>query len=470
MIALPDLLCFPERVSLNIALRANLSSPVPQTEAASPRSLARRLGVFDATMLVMGGIVGSGIFINPYVVAKSVHTPALVLSAWIAGGIVALLAAFIWAELADRIPRVGGQYTYLREAYHPLVAFLYGWVLLLVIQTGGMAAVTVTFSRYFLELTGLHGSEWQISLLTLLALTIVNCLGVRAGGTLQSVLMVIKIFAIALLIGAGAFLVRGAHIAWKPFIDQPVSPGLLSAFGAAMVPVVFAYGGWQTASFVAGEMKQPRRDLPRALVLGVSGVALLYTLVNYVCVRALGVSALAETKTPASAVMRIAMGPKGATIIAVGIAFSTLGFLSQSVLTAPRVYFAMAEDGVFFRQLAWVHPRTRVPMVAIALQSIWTMVILLTGSYEKILNYVIAMDAIFWTLTAACLFVLRRRAGAPPGFRMPGHPYTTAIFCLACAAVVGNTFYTYPANSFLGLAILVTGIPMYYIWRWTSRR
>jgi APA family basic amino acid/polyamine antiporter len=426
------------------------------------------LGLFDTTMLVMGGIIGTGIFINPYVVAQRVHTPALVLGAWLFGGAIALMAAFIWAELADRMPRVGGQYAYLREAYTPLVAFLYGWVLLLVIQTGGMAAVTVTFSRYFLELTGLHARDWQVAVVVLLTLTVVNCLGVRAGGTVQSTLMVIKIVAIALLAGAGALLIRGAHVGWKPFSDQPVSPGLLSAFGAAMVPVVFAYGGWQTASFVAAEMKEPRRDLPRAFVAGVAAVALLYVSVNYVCVRALGVSALAETRTPASAVMRLAMGQSGATIIAFGIAVSTLGFLSQSVLTAPRVYFAMAQDGVFFRQLAWVHPRTRVPVMAVALQSVWTFVILLSGSYEKILNYVVSMDAIFWTLTAGCLFVLHRRDTAASGFRMPGHPFTTAIFCLACAGVVANTVYRYPGNTLIGLAILAAGVPVYYIWTRTS--
>lgn len=441
-------------------------SPAPRIGEASP-ALARRLGLFDTTMLVMGGIVGVGIFINPYVVAQRVHTPALVLSAWLAGGLLALAAAFIWAELADRMPQVGGQYAYLREAYHPLVAFLYGWVLLLVIQTGGMAAVTVTFARYFLELTGWHAAEWQIAVLTLFILTLVNCLGVRAGGTLQSALMAAKILAIALLIGAGVFLIHG-HIPWHPLLDQKVSPGFFSSFGAAMIPVVFAYGGWQTASFVAGEMKDPRRDLPRALVLGVAGVALLYTLVNYVYVRALGVATLAETKTPASAVMRMALGSKGATIIALGIAISTLGFLSQSVLTAPRVYFAMAEDGVFFRQLAWVHPRTRVPVVAIAMQSVWTMVILLTGSFGTILNYVTSMDAIFWGLTAGCLFILRRRVQQRPAFSMPGHPYTTALFCLVCAGVVANTIYTFPGNTLIGMAILVAGVPVYYIWKRTS--
>jgi basic amino acid/polyamine antiporter, APA family len=418
-------------------------------------------------MLVMGGTVGAGIFINPYVVAQRVHTPWLVLGAWMAGGLIALTGAFIWAELADRMPQVGGQYAYLRDVYHPLAAFLYGWVLLLVVQTGGMAAVTVTFARYFLELTGIHVGEWQIAVLTLLVLTVVNCFGVRAGGTVQSALMVIKIFAIALLVFAGGFLVRGPRVTWHPIIDQPISGGLFSAFGAAMVPVLFAYGGWQTACFVAGELKEPRRDLPRALVVGVIGVAALYISVNFICVRALGVSGLAETHTPASAVMRLALGQKGATLIALGIAVSTLGFLSQSVLTAPRVYFAMAEDGVFFRQLAWVHSKTRVPVVAITLQSIWTVVILLSGRYEQILNYVTAMDYTFFTLTASCLFLLRKR-GPAPGFSMPGHPWTTAFFCLACASVVLNTFYRYPGNTLIGLAILATGVPVYYIWKRTS--
>src|SRR5258708_10128708 len=329
-----------------------------------------------------------------------------------------------------------------------------------------MAAVTVTFAKYFLELSGLHAADWQIALVTLSVLTIINCLGVRTGGTVQSVLMVIKIFAILMLVVAGGLWIKTSLFHLRPVLDQPVSAGLISAFGAAMVPVLFAYGGWQTACFVAGELKDPRRDLPRALVLGVMGVAVLYTAVNFICVRALGVTALAQTETPASAVMRIAMGPTGATIIALGIAISTLGFLSQSVLTAPRVYFAMAEDGVFFRQLAWVHPRTHVPVVAIVLQSVWTVVILLSGSYGQILNYVTSMDWIFFGLSASCLFLLRRRNPEGATMRMPGHPVTTALFCLACAGVVGNTIYRYPGNTLVGMAILISGVPVYFIWKW----
>ena len=420
-------------------------------------------------MLVMGGTIGSGIFINPYVVAQSVHTPALVLGAWIVGGVIALTGGFIWAELSDRMPHVGGQYAYLRDVYHPLAAFLYGWVLLLVIQTGGMAAVTVTFANYFVELTGIAVPTWVVAAITLSILTVVNCLGVRVGGSLQSALMVIKIGAIAFLVVAGLLLARGPHFSWTPALDRPLSPSLLSSFGAAMVPVLFAYGGWQTACFVAGELKEPRRDMPQALVLGVIGVAVLYTSVNFVCVRALGVTALSQTRTPASAVMRVALGERGAVLIALGIAISTLGFLSQSVLTAPRVYFAMANDGVFFRQLASVNARTRVPVAAIVLQSFWTLVIMFSGSYEKILNYVTSMDWIFFGLTASCLFLLRHKAGPPSGFRMPGHPWSTGLFCLACAAVVGNTIYVYPTNTLIGIGILATGVPVYYIWRSSSR-
>ncbi|HEY6352431.1 MAG TPA: amino acid permease [Candidatus Angelobacter sp.] len=449
----------------------------------SSTPLARKLGLFDSTMLVMGGTIGGGIFVNPYVVAGHVHTPALVLGAWIAGGGIALTGALIYAEIANRLPRVGGQYAYLRESYHPLIAFLYGWVLLLVIQTGGMAVVTSIFSRYLMVLTGWHAPEWLVGVITLTIFTLANCLGVKSGSNVQSALMVLRIAAIALLVFAGALLVRGEHLVWRPLVGQSISPDLLSSFGAAMVPVLFAYGGWQTGCFVAGEMKKPERDLPRALVLGVIGVAALYTAVNLIYLRGLGVAGLAQTRTPASAVMEIALGNAGVIIIALGIALSTLGFLSQSVLTAPRVYFAMAEDGVFFRQLAQVHAKTQVPVLAIIVQSVWTVVILISGRYEQILNYVTSMDWIFFGLSASCLFILRHRhpqAAQVPGsparatlafardgveVRMPGHPITTGLFCLACWAVAGNAIYRYPRDTLFGLAILASGVPIYYLWK-----
>jgi basic amino acid/polyamine antiporter, APA family len=451
-------------------LAENVIDPTADHAAARKPSLARQLGLFDATMLVMGGIVGSGIFINPYVVAQQVHTPALILGAWIFGGVIGVGGAFIWAELAATLPEVGGQYAYLREAYHPAVAFLYGWVLLLVIQTGGMAAVAITFARYFLELTGAHSPDWVVATAALATLTLINCLGVKSGGRTQSALMVMKIVAIAALVIAG-LLLAGKHVNTATATEQHWSFSL-SSFGAAMVPVLFAYGGWQTANFLAAEVKEPKKNLPRGLLLGVIGVVVLYISVNWVCLRALGPQGLAGTSTPATAVMRLALGQRGATFIAAAIAISTLGFLSQSILTAPRVYFAMADDGLFFRAVAWLDPHSRVPVVAIVLQSVWTMVIALSGRYEQILNYVIAMDFLFFGLTATTIFVFRRRAARgemkpSEGYRMPGHPVSTVLFVAICWWVVGNTIYRYPENSLIGFTLLALGIPVYWFW---SRR
>lgn len=435
---------------------------IAQTGAAT---LSRRLGLFDATMIVMGGIIGSGIFMNPYVVAQQVHTPFLILFAWAFGGLVALAGAFIYAELAERRPETGGQYAYLREAFHPSVAFVFGWSLLLVVQTGGMAAVAVTFARYFIELTGTNLSDWLIAVVALAVLTIVNCFGVRAGSTVQNILMILKIGAIVLLVVCGFVLSSPANSSAANLLDHPVSFDLLTAMGAALIPVMFAYGGWQTSCFVAGELRAPQRDLPRGLLIGVLGVIALYLSVNVVCLYVLGAEGLMQTKTPASEVMRIVLGETGAKIIAIGITISTLGFLSQGMLTAPRVYFAMADDRLFFRQIAWLHPKTFVPVAAIVLQGVWAMVIAASGRYEQILNYVVSVDFIFFGLTAACVFIFRRRDQKETKFKIPLHPLTTIFFIAACVAVVAATVYKYPENSLIGLAIMLIGIPIYFLWK-----
>ena len=443
-------------------------------KAESARAgLLRRIGLFDATMIVMGGIIGAGIFINPYVVAQQVHTLLLILGVWIAGGVIAMIGAFVYAELGARMPDVGGQYAYLREAFHPCIGFLYGWVLLRVTQTGGMAAVTVTFAHYLLELTAWHVSEKLIIVVTLTVLAVINATGVRLGSRVQSALMLLKIAAIAMLVFAGLWLVRAPYPVTHPVLDQGPSLGLLAALGAAMVPVLFAFGGWQTANFVGCEIKDPRRNLPRALLLGVAGVIVLYLAVNFVYVRTLGPQRLADTTVPATAVMRVAIGATGARLVAFGIAVSTLGFLSQSILTAPRVYFAMARDGLFFRSLARVTAGSHVPVAAIILQNVWTVVVALSGRYDQILNYVVSMDFIFFGLTAASLFVFRRRdareelrlkLSAAVGYRVPGHPYTTGFFMLVSWLVVANTIYKYPENTLLGMAILLLGLPVYALW------
>jgi basic amino acid/polyamine antiporter, APA family len=440
-----------------------LSEHAPGADA---HGLARRLGLFDVTMLVMGGIIGAGIFVNPAEVARYVGTPVLIVGVWVLGGLVALAASFVYAELAARRPEVGGQYAYLRDAYGPMPAFLYGWALLLVIQSGGMAAVAITFARYFVELTHLGLSESLIGVLVLALLTLINCFGVRSGSNVQSGLMVLKIAAIGMLVIIGWWLAPAA--AGAPAPPPEMTSG--AAVGAAMTPVMFAYGGWQTTSFVAGEMRDPRRDLARGLLLGVAGVVMLYCSVAFVCVHALGPAALAASKTPASDVMRLALGEHGATLIALAIAVSTLGFLSQGMLTAPRVYFAMAEDGLFFARVAQVNPITRVPVVAIILQGIAAAAIAVSGTYGQILGYVVSVDFIFFGLTGAALFVFRRRnPGQDVFFKAPGHPFTTGFFVLACWTVVVATVVNNPVNALIGYAILAAGVPACLYWQRKNR-
>jgi APA family basic amino acid/polyamine antiporter len=421
--------------------------------------------LFDAIMIVMGGIVGAGIFANPSEVAHRVHTPFLILGVWVLGGFIAMCGAFIWAELATRLPATGGQYLYLREAYHPSVAFMYGWGLLLVTQTGGMAAVAVIFSSYFRALTGVAWNDSAIAAAVLLILTGINCLGARAGSNVQSALMLLKIGAIAALVMLG-FALGGGSLKSGPLLAQPVSFGLLKSVGAAMVPIAFTYGGWQTATFVAGEMRNAQRDLSRGLLLGVAAVVGLYLAVNLACLRALGPAGLDATTTPASDVMRIALGERGAQWIAVGIAISTLGFLSQSMLTGPRVYYAMARDRLFFESVGKLSRRSRAPVVAIILQGLAAIVIACSGTYGEILNFAITVDFIFFGMTASSLFILRRRqVGSESGiYHAPGHPFTTILFVLSCAGIVGSAIIAAPVNSATALCIMLTALPVYHYW------
>ncbi|HYZ47611.1 MAG TPA: amino acid permease, partial [Sphingomonas sp.] len=279
-----------------------------------------------------------------------------------------------------------------------------------------------------------------------------------------------KIGAIAMLVLCGLLLAPAAT--GVPRVDATAAAplGIWAGLGAALTPVMFSYGGWQTSGFVAGEMRDPRRDLVRALLLGVLGVVILYTLVGLTCVVVLGPEGLAQSPTPASAVMRLALGETGGALIALGIAISALGFLSQGMLTAPRVYFAMAEDGLFFRGIATVGRRSRAPVAAILLQGAAACLIALSGTYGQILSYVVSVDFIFFGLTGAALFVFRRRDPAAASFRAPGHPWTTLIFVLACAATVAGTIWNHPVNSAIGFLILLSGVPVCLFWLQRRRR
>jgi APA family basic amino acid/polyamine antiporter len=470
----------------------------PAAPASAP-TLARRLGLFDMTMLVMGSVIGVGIFKVPRDVARELPFPVLALAAWVLGGIVTLAGSLVYAELTRRRPLVGGQYAFLRESYHPAVAFVYGWSLLWIIQSGGMASVAVVFADYFLQLAGDLGTwlgpdspfgflaNWPqkagapalVTTIAIGGLTLINCTGVRSGGTTQNIFMILKIAAILMLVACGlayaggsAGAVEGAAAASAEMsvsaVHPPSGPGVLMALAVAMVPIFFAYGGWHTTTFVCGEVRDPRRTLSRALVLGVCGVMALYLGVNYACLRVLGVDRLAMSAAPASEVARLALGTPGAVAISVGIAISALGFLSQATLTSPRVYYAMAEDGLFFRAVAWIHPRTRVPVVAIALQGLFAIVIALTGTFNQILNYVMSVEMVFWILTSLGLFIIRRQdAGLPDSAKlsMPGHPLTTLVFVAVNFAVLVNLFFENPINSAIGIGIALAGVPVYFAWR-----
>jgi APA family basic amino acid/polyamine antiporter len=432
--------------------------------------LARLLGKRDAALIVMGGIIGSGIFMNPSVVAHYLANGFAVMGVWVAGGVIALLGAGIFAELAARRPNDGGLYAYMRDAFHPALGFMFGWTLLLVSQSGGMAAAAVTFANYFEPLTGWHASTAGVAVVAIAVFTAVNALGVRSGTNTQNGFMVLKIAAIAAFAALGLFVAKSAGGVANP---PPVPVGL-SALGLAMVPVLFAYSGWQTSSFMMAELHEPQRTLPRGMIAGVAIVVALYVAVNVTCLHVLGISGLAATTTPASQIASIAFGPIGLKIMAAVIAISTLGFLSNQILTSPRVYFQMAADGTFFRQLAFVNARTHAPVVAIVVQGLVAVAIALTGRYDQILNYVTCNDYIFFGLSAIALIVFRYRdaqSGAQqPFFRMPGHPVTTLIFFAAAWYIVGNTVLKSPVDTGVGIVILLSGLPVYAIFAARRRR
>lgn len=455
-----------------------LSKSQRAAAAAQQPHLARELNAFDATLIVMGGIVGTGIFVNPSVVAQRAHTTPLILTAWVAGGLIALFGGFVFAELAARRPHVGGLYEYMRDAFHPVVAFGYGWTALLVSQSGGMALAAITFALYFNPLGVWHVPAIVSAVGVLALFSAINCFGVKEGGITQNLLMILKIAVIVALIGAGIVVAPGHEAAAAPPLPA-AGFGILALLGSALIPVLYAYDGWQTASFMSGELKNPRRTLSHGLVWGVLGCIVLYLAVTLVCMRVLGPVKLAASSAPASDIMHLA-GPAWERIIAVGVGLSSLGFLSNQVLTSPRIYYAMAEDGDFFASLAWLHPKTRAPIVAIALQGVVAIAITLIAtafealraSYQSILDSVTAIDFTFFALAAAAVFVFRRQDSSSEraAVEVPGHPFSTALFGVVCAAVVVYSAFAFPADTWPVFAILFSGVPVYFLWRWYKGR
>jgi APA family basic amino acid/polyamine antiporter len=440
--------------------------------AERPVEYARRVGLFSGVMLVMGGIIGAGIFRNPQVVAQRVFTAPLTLGVWILGGAIAMIGALVFAELGARTPKAGGHYVYIRDAFGGLPAFLYAWALLLIIGTGAIAAVAVTFADYALSLA--HTDQhWRLPVAggAIVLLSVINYVGVHWGSATQNIFTVLKLLALALIIAAGAASIIGWLPAPAAGLAEPAAPQSLTlAIGAALVPVLFSYGGWQQTNFVAEEMIAPERNLPRALIIGVAGVVLVYILANATYLHGLGAAGLAATEAPASDAMLALVGPLGRTVVAIGIVVSTFGFLNLVILVSPRVYQAVAADGLFFERFSRLHPRFRTPTAAIVVQALWALLLLQTNRYGQLLDYVVFADWIFFGLAAAALFVYRarERAGQPSGqagYRMPGFPVLPLLFILAAGYVVIGSVASNPANAGRGAAILALGVPIYLFWK-----
>ncbi|MBV8371727.1 MAG: amino acid permease, partial [Candidatus Eremiobacteraeota bacterium] len=415
--------------------------------------------------IAMGSIIGSGIFRTPSVVAQRAHVPWLMLIAWAVGGLVTLCGAFVLGELAARRPEGCGAYAYLRDAFHPIVAFAFGWTSLLVGFSGGIAAAAVLFAGYFQPLVGMHVAPGFLAATAIAVLTAINCLGLRAGSGTQNLLMLLKLGGIGAIVVAGVVApsVHGGSAA-APMLGSTLA--MLGAFSVAMIPVLFAYNGSIGASFITTETQGIGRNFPLGMWTGMLAVTIVYVAVNAVCLRVLGADGLAKTATPASDVLQLAAGPWGARLVALAIILSTLGYIGNRMLTAPRLYYAMAQDRLFFAQLASVDPRTRVPVVAIALQGVFAIALAVSGSYERILNYVVSTSYLFTGLLGIALFVIRARDGAagilpPVPFRVPLHPVTTLVVIAVSWAVALATYVAYPTDGLIGLAVVFSAVPVY---------
>lgn len=432
---------------------------------------ARKLNLFDATMIVISGIIGSGIFINPYIVAQKVGTPFLILAVWTAGGAFALAGAFVFAELSTVMPKVGGQYAFFREAFHPLVAFLHGWSLLFIIQSGATAGVAVAFAKYLQPLLG-FGNEivTPLAIAILLGLAAFHALGIKPGAILINVITFGKTLAIAVLIVGAFVLTKQSGITFEPITPPNLKGfGLLSAFFAGLVPTMFSYGGWQNLNFVSEEVKDPLRNLPRAILIGVLCVVAVYLGANIAYVHVLGAEALAATETPAADVAAKLAGTWGAKAISFLIVVSTFGFMNLALLSAPRVYYAMGADGVFFKFLGRLNPKFQTPTAAILLQGALASLFAISNRYDELVGYAVFADWIFFALAGAALIVFRRTMpDAPRPQPVPLYPLIPILFILFGLGIVINTFITDWKNARIGALIIAAGVPVFFLWRWIS--
>lgn len=431
-----------------------MRSPTTKTE------LQRELGLFDSISIVLGIVIGSGIFLVPNLVASALQSPAWILTAWIGTGVLSFFGALAFAELGTMFPATGGQYVYLREAWGHLPAFLCGWSHFFISQSAGIAYLSVSFAiylSYFFRLGVWQGKIVAVSVMAML--TLVNYYGLRPGARVQNFCAVAKIAGLLIVIVSACFVSRVAPSAAGRGIT-------ISAFGIAMIACLQAYDGWSAVSFVAGEVRNPERTLLRALSIGMGIAIAVYVLMNGAYLKVLTIPEIIHADRVGAMAAERTLGQRGATVVAITILLSILGALNGRVLTQPRVYFAQARDGLFFRGFATIHPRYRTPSFSIAMQGAWSAVLILSGSFEVLIDYRIFGIWLLNVATVAGLIVLRsKRPDLPRPYRMWGYPFTTLAFIAVGSAFMINTLIQRPAPSLLGLAIMAAGIPVYYLWR-----
>lgn len=452
--------------------------------------LVKQLGLFDSTMVMMGIVIGSGIFLTTGIMAKSIPSAGLILLAWIVGGLLTLAGALTFAELGAAMPEAGGQYVYLREAYGPLFGFLFGWIVFLVYMTGGIAALAVAFAEYFgsffpslsnqsiIFSTSIHVSNQTLSyslsvgqivaIASILFLSTCNYIGLVFGKTIQNVFTVVKIGIVIVFISIGFTLGKGLPI---DFSLHPELPGmsfgqLTIGFGLSLVAVSWAFDGWNNVNFVAGEIRNPKRNLPLALILGTVGITVLYVLTNVIYLYALPIEEIVGVVRIAEKSSVALFGGKAAVFISLAVLISVFGALNGSILAGPRVYYAMAKDRLFFQRVAKVHPRFRTPSFAILIQAVWSCVLALSGTFEQIITFVIFVSVIFWIAATASVFTLRRKyPDLPRPYKTWGYPVVPVLFIIASSGILLNTLIEKPTESLAGVGLTVIGIPVYYYWK-----
>jgi APA family basic amino acid/polyamine antiporter len=461
------------------------------TPEASPK-LIRQLGLFDSTMMMMGIVIGSGIFLTTGIMAKSIPSAGLILLAWIIGGLVILAGALTYAELGAAMPDAGGQYVYLREAYGPLFGFLFGWKLFLVNMTGSIAALGVAFAVYFgyffpslstqRELFGtticVFGKSFVysvsagqiVAVLIILIFSLFNYIGVVFGKTIQNVLTVIKIATMLAIIVFGLTLGKGNPIDFSLNPSGLTLTHILMGFGVALIAVSWAFDGWNNINYVAGEIKKPQRNLPLALFIGTAGITLLYILMNIVYFYALPIPDMTGVIRVAEKSATALFGTSAADLVSVVVIISVLGAMNGAIFAGARVYYAMSRDKLFFRRVGRLHPHFRTPAFAILIQAIWSCVLALTGTFEQLFTYAMFIGVLFWGIAAAAVFTLRKKyPDLPRPYKTWGYPVVPLLFILSLSAVLMNALFEKPVESLIGLTFTAVGIPIYFFWKKRSK-